>query len=814
MKSFIWKLSAAIVVWTGVIAVAVVAQQKQANKATKSKAAARAPGAAKSEQAAKTPPQTSKTAADAKAKNANASGEAADGDAKIDPLDWPVWRGPEQNGISRETGLVDKFTEDTVLWINKEAAGISTPIVMRGKLYTIVRDQPETRREQEKVLCLDAATGEKLWENAHNVYLSDVPAERVGWSNCVGDPTTGRVYAQGVNGYFQCLDGETGKEIWSRSMHEEFGLLSTYGGRTNTPVIFEDLIIVHAVIIGWGDMAVPAHRFVAMDKSTGEVRWFNGTTERPEDTTYSTPVTTVLGGQAAMVFGSSDGAVWAFQPRTGKPIWNFRMSRRGINVTPVVQDDVVYISQAEERLDNRGMGAVAAINGIGSGDITKTNAKWQVNNVTAGKGSPVVYDGRLYVADDGANLHIFDAETGKRIGNRPTKLVGTMLSSSPIVADGKIYVMSTGAFHVLEPTAAGAKFLHKGRLDAKDIIIGSPVVSHGRLYLPTPEGLYCLGKKDQKPSATERPEPPQEKPVGDNTEPALAQVVPAEVLMRPGEKQKFTVRLFNDHGQFLKESDAEFSLAGQGEISEAGEFTAPNGNSHLATIVTAKVGDATGKARIRTVPPLPWKFDFDKIDLTTASKTGVQEGEPPITWVGARYRHKVRDVDGERVMVKVTYIPKGTRSQMWMGHTDTHDYTVQADLMAQKASKLPDMGVIAQRYTIDLMGENQEIEVRSWPPQIRTRFSERVPFEWKAGVWYRVKFQASTDNGQAVLRGKVWPRDEQEPQKWTIEAVDEVPNLRGSPGLFGNSTNAEIYIDNVQVYANGAKPEATAAAQK
>ncbi len=69
-------------------------------------------------------------------------------------------------------------------------------------------------------------------------------------------------------------------------MHEEFGLLSTYGGRTNTPVVFEDMIIVHSVVVGWGEVATPAHRFIAMDKNTGEVRWFNGTGLRPEDTTF------------------------------------------------------------------------------------------------------------------------------------------------------------------------------------------------------------------------------------------------------------------------------------------------------------------------------------------------------------------------------------------------------------------------------------------------------------------------------------------------------------------------------------------------
>src|SRR6202011_5234919 len=81
-----------------------------------------------------------------------------------DPLDWPNWRGPEQNGVSRETGLVETWDYDNeaqgnVLWKSAELGGISSPIVLGGKLYTIVRHEPGTTREQEKVVCVDAATG-------------------------------------------------------------------------------------------------------------------------------------------------------------------------------------------------------------------------------------------------------------------------------------------------------------------------------------------------------------------------------------------------------------------------------------------------------------------------------------------------------------------------------------------------------------------------------------------------------------------------------------------------------------------------------
>ena len=230
-----------------------------------------------------------------------------------DPMDWPNWRGPQQNRVSLETGLIDKWNPDTgenVLWKRPEAAGISSPIVLNGKVYTQVRYKPDSHQEQEEVICLDANSGKILWENRWNVFLSDVPAERVGWCSVTGDPETGRIYAQGVNGYFVCIDGETGKTIWSRSLAEEFGMISPYGGRTPTPSIFEDLVIANHVMVGWGTSAVPAHRLLAMDKNTGEVRWFINTTPKPEDTVYSMPFYTVIDGQAQMVIGSADGNVW------------------------------------------------------------------------------------------------------------------------------------------------------------------------------------------------------------------------------------------------------------------------------------------------------------------------------------------------------------------------------------------------------------------------------------------------------------------------------------------------------------------------
>ncbi|MBW3542708.1 MAG: PQQ-binding-like beta-propeller repeat protein [Planctomycetes bacterium] len=840
-----------------------------------------------------------------------ASERPAEG-ARFDPLDWPHWRGPELNMISREKGLVDTWSRDgeNLLWKRDDLGTRSTPVVMNGRLYFLARHKPETKEEGEKVVCLDAATGETVWEHVFNVFLSDVPDTRVGWSSVVADPDSGNVFALGVCDLFLCLDGETGKLQWSHSLGEEYGMLDTYGGRTNFPIVHEDLVIISGVVIGWGEMAKPAHRFIAFDKRNGQAVWYNGTRLLPDDTTYSSPVLAVVDGQSALVFASGDGALHAFQTRTGKPLWKYEASQRGINTTPVIAHDLglAICGHSEENVTGTEMGALFAVD-LHTGKEVWRNTEWYV-----GKSSPLYVDGRIYAAEDGGTLLVADAKTGEKIAEQ--KLRGPM-RSSPLYADGKIYLMTeNGIWWVFRPTSEGLEQVVKPQRMNAGEAHGSLIVSHGRMYIPTTEAMYCVGKEGQTPQADPIPEQPVEAPLGENDPPALVQVVPVEVLMKPGQRQEFAVRLYNERGQWLNTltaEECELSIEGPGDVKaytvekafeyddgstkrekvRVWKYTAPPDKQHSAVLVTARAGELTGSARIRVIPTLPWDFDFDN-------------GEVPITWVGARYRHipldfdlysklraenptasalyiyltsefvnsgkdstsfdnttpaqrwtdfqrfhdlattpldetkqtidkalellkseevvsdwswssegpiklsvnrgprnrAPRKVDGNGVMVKIATIPKGTRSQGWMGHPEFSGYTVQADVLgAERDGQLPDIGLIGQRYAIVLMGNSQQLQIRTWHPQLR--MAETVAQNWEPFTWYTLKLQASVENGQAVLRGKLWPKDGQEPAEWLIEATDPAPNRNGSPGLFGDATPAEIFYDNLRVYPNG-----------
>ena len=708
-----------------------------------------------------------------------------------DSMDWPTWRGPSQNGVSNEVGLIERFDPkggegSNVLWKNETAAGISTPVVMNGRLYSIARHQAATPNDSEKVVCLDAASGDLLWENVYNVFLSDLPAERVGWSHVCGDPASGRIYALGACCLLQCIDGETGKTVWARSMSEEFGMLSTYGGRTNTPVVFEDLVIISGVTTGWDETAKPAHRFFAFEKSSGECVWVTSTRPFPEDTTYSTPVVSLFDGQQVLVAGSGDGDVYAIQPRTGKVLWHHPISRRGINTSVAVDSQGnLFCTHGEENPTGTAMGAVVKINAAAA--QAAPVEVFRVEEIAVGKSSPLLVGDRLYVVEDSSRLHVLDANTGEAIG-KPTKL-GTAMRGSLLYADGKIFACTaTGIFHILRPTDDGVESVFKVRLPSGTEVGGSPIVSHGRIYLPTSDGLYCLGDTSIQPKLEPVSQLATESNLQD-TVPAQLQLVPAEALLQTGDELQFSVAAFNALGQRLPSlpQELEFEVTGDGgSVDQQGNYTASG--SQQSSVVTVRSGNLSANARLRVVSPLPWKFDF-------------AAGEVPVTWIGARYRHEAREVDGEPMIVKITTIPKGTRSQTWMGPVNLNHYSITADVKAASGSaKLPDIGVIAQRYTLDMMGESQQLQIRTWPAQLR--MAKTVPFAWEAGKWYTLKLQASVEDGVAVLRGKAWPKDSEEPADWTVTASDTSPNLQGSPGLFGNATNAEIFIDNVQVTAN------------
>src|SRR5438094_817904 len=78
-----------------------------------------------------------------------------------------------------------------------------------------------------------------------------------------------------------------GKKLWERSITEEFSPFTTHGGRTVSPIVDGNLVIVSTPTSTWGSMAQRQQRFIALDKRTGDIIWISTPGGRPYDTSYS-----------------------------------------------------------------------------------------------------------------------------------------------------------------------------------------------------------------------------------------------------------------------------------------------------------------------------------------------------------------------------------------------------------------------------------------------------------------------------------------------------------------------------------------------
>ncbi|MFQ5742450.1 MAG: PQQ-binding-like beta-propeller repeat protein [Acidobacteriota bacterium] len=707
--------------------------------------------------------------------------------------DWPDWRGPGRDGISPETDLPESWSPDgeNLAW-TAPYGGLSTPIVLGDRLY-LQNGAGEGKDLQERVLSLDANTGELIWEYRFNVSLSDVPPRRVGWASPAGDPDTGNVYAFGIDGTLLALSPE-GDLLWQRYLPEDFGLITTHGGRTVSPLIESGYVIVSALSSGWGALAPGRHRFFAFDKANGDLVWLTTLPGPPFDTTYSPPIVVDRDGMRLMITGGSDGAVHALQVNTGKLVWRYPMSKRGINSGVVLRGDTAIVSHGEENLRSSEMGYIAAIDTRGTGDFDEERVKWAQTGHLGGYSSPVFDGDRIYQVDNSSNLVAFDIDSGEKLW---TLNLGTLQRASPVLADGKLYVGSqNGTFYILRPSAQGAEILDKDEFSTEQHpvqIRASVAVAHGRIYLVTSEAIYAIGRGTPGPSApVARAGRAVLQPSSSGT-PVQLQVIPEELAIAPGDTVQLQLRSFDANGNLIHSdvaSEASWSMAHlEGEFEQPGMFVASAEAIGQAGQVTATLNGVSGDARLRVIPPLPWQEDFSSLDRS------------PPQWINAGIKFEVRDVGGNKVYVKKGDNPFLKRARVYMGPSDWSDMAVEADVRSViQRRRMGDIGVIAQRYALILFGSKQTLELQSW--QTETTRTVSIPFSWRPDTWYRMKLRVENlpDGGVRVL-GKIWPVNKSEPVDWTLERSDPHGDTHGSPGIYADA-HAEVMFDNLKVTSN------------
>jgi len=720
---------------------------------------------------------------------------AAQGPRRVPVGDWPEARGPNRDGVSAETGLLDKWTlnGDGMLW-RAPYGGRSAPVVMGYRIYL---QNPAGRGVdlRERVMALDADTGKLVWEYRFNLFQSDVPPHRIGWASPAIDPETGNIYALSGGAEAIALSRD-GKPLWQRSFGEEFAAFTTHGGRTMNPLVDGDLVIVSAAVSNWGTSANRGHRLIALDKRTGEVVYVANPGGRPYDTAYAAPTIATINGLRLLIAGLGDGAIHAIKPQTGEKVWSFVAAKRAINTGVVVKDSTVIVSHGDENIDVNELGLIAALDGSATGDIKTT--KWAIKGTEFAFSSPVVDGARVYQIDGGSTIHALDIASGKELW---TLRLSTAQKAPPVFADGKLYVgTDAGRFFIVRPAADKGTILSSvelpnsvtsccGSEGTPEQVLAGAAVSRGRIFFVSSDAVYAIGARRATNPTGLAVNTPAEVGAG---APAHLQVSPTELVLTPGQKVQFKARLFDDKGRFLREDKATWSLEGLKGTLADGAFTVAADPVEQAGLIKATVGGLTGQARARVARPLPWTETFDSY----------ADGAAPPGWVNAvAGKISVTTLDGQKVLQKAPDETIFKRIRAFIGPTNWSNYSFEADVRAAtRRRQQGDVGITAQRYSLVLYGNAQKLKIEAWEPE--TTRTVTVPFEWKPDTWYRLKLRVENlANGSVRAQGKAWAVGQPEPAAWTIEKVEPNGNREGAPGLFIDAQFGAM-LDNFKLSAN------------
>ncbi len=712
---------------------------------------------------------------------------------------WLSWRGPQQNGTSAETGLPDAITLDGTkpVW-TFAMRGRGTPVVAGGRVFSFCYEG-EGSDLQEALVCLDEKTGAKIWEHRFNDFLTEVVYDRYSIGSPTVDAETGNVYLLNTAGIFSAFSAD-GELVWQHSMMSEFGRLSFPNGRLGAPVIDGDLVIHHVITSHWGPNGPARDRFFAFDKRTGANVWVSTPGVTPKDSSFSHPVFTWLEGRRVLIAGTGCGHLVCIDARTGDTLWRYQLSIGGVNSAPVLYGDAVIAIHGKENVDTSVIGRMLSVklnargnaNDGGIAVFDKSCENWR-NDLVAFSSSPVLVGNRVYQTTMHGDLCCIDADTGAVLWHE--RLAKDQIHASPVAADGKLYVpMNDGSFHVVRPSDEGPEVLSSTQLEGN--CLGAPAVANGRIYVHTTEKLYCFGSAEPRPGDHAAPAARDEGEPGDVVR---LQVVPADVLLTPGEIVDFRVRGLDASGRVVEELQAVAWETGRLGLSFDTEGFAHVGDDAApgAGVVRAQVGDMVGTARVRIVPNVPFAEDFESVAL---DEEGI--GHPGAHWLGGRKKWDVRELDGTKVLAKTLDNPLFQRVWSFFGHPDMSNYTVQVDIRTDGNRRtMSTAGVLNQRYMILLKGNHQQIEVSSneW------RIKESVPFRWKPDVWYTLKARVDVaEDGSGVVRAKAWKRDEAEPEGWLIEVPHANAHKSGSPGLYGLAPQSRfrVYVDNISVTPN------------
>ena len=449
--------------------------------------------------------------------------------------DWPEWRGPARDGHSTETNLPAAWSPrgENLAW-RIPIGSRSSPVAFGNRLY-LNSPVGAVDATQERLVAIDAETGKVVWEKRFSLYLSDVPQHRASWASPAVDPETGNIYMFTVAAQLVCVSPD-GKILWDRSLPDEYGAVTTHGGRTMSPIIEGDKVILNALILAWGDLNRTGNRYFAFDKKTGQTVWISSPQTRHYDTNYSTPIVGTIDGTRALIVGGTDGVYHALKVNTGEKLWSMEVSKRAILNSAAAQGQRrLHHARRREHGHHRD-----GHDRRGRRDPQRRAAARRVQVAHARVPAVVrlAGDGRrapLHGRQQRDRRRVRSQDRREALGDDRSARCRRARRCSPTAS-------STSAPRTASSTSCGrrrpaSKCSTKtcsARAQAPEPIIASPIVSDGRVYVTSMDATYAIGKRVPRKGAPVR-SGARARCAASPVRAALVQVFPYESLVTPGQ---------------------------------------------------------------------------------------------------------------------------------------------------------------------------------------------------------------------------------------------------------------------------------------
>ncbi len=390
--------------------------------------------------------------------------------------DWPAWRGPTGLGVSSEKNLPLRWSaSENVKWkVPLPAPGNSTPIIWGSRVYLT---QAIDGGKKRMLLALDRKDGRIVWQTTVE-YAEPEPTHEDSPYASASPVTDGEriVVSYGSAGVF-AYDFE-GKELWRRDL----GKFHHVWGNAASPVLHGDLCFLNG---GPG----PRTSLTALDKKTGKTAWQveipGGLADGDSKTwtgSWSTPLALRAAGREELVV-SFPHRLLAFDPATGREIWSCAGLGRLVYTSPIAADGVVVAMSGF-------MGPPLAVRAGGEGDVTATRRLWHEEKAQQRIGSGIISEGHIFIVNDTGVAQCLELLTGKEIWR---ERLGASAWGSLVLADGKLHIADQeGETHVFRPVT---KFERLAANPLGERTRASIAVSAGEIFIRTYKQLWCIAEK-------------------------------------------------------------------------------------------------------------------------------------------------------------------------------------------------------------------------------------------------------------------------------------------------------------------------------